>query len=574
VADPLDPLIGAIVDGRWQVTERIGQGGMGTVYRGERLKLGKSVALKFLDERFASSKEALARFDREARAISLLQHAHCVSIGDFGVHAGRPFIVMEYVAGRSLGSLMGSKEMTPGRAVNIMRQILDALRHAHAHGVVHRDLKADNVMLAEVTGTADYVKILDFGLARIMRNTEPDISLPSLVAGTPSWMSPEQASGHQVDHRSDLFTAGVMLYTMCTGQKPFNADNPAQLLSQIREARPVRPRKLAPGLSDRLERVIAKAMAKSPEERFESAADFRAALDATPEAKALDRPPTGARVPRPMLGVLTLCLGLGLGGAYLYRQRAARQMERGFSDRVTARSEAHPPPPAPAAPAVAAPTSSPSPPPPEPAVEKAGGDPARGVIEAFISAGNHAAAEQALQALVLKEPRNAWAHLTLGEVYFQRLWRPNAIEAWGEALRLDPDLRHDTRLGDHLCVALGPKWQGGGARLLVSRFGDELVPTLERCILAADDPAQLQAAARTLERAVGRAHVDRGLIALRTLAIAPGCDERQAAVRTLARLREPRAVEPLNRLRGDACLAEMIPPTLAVLPPAPAPQPR
>src|SRR5262245_39174637 len=150
-SSPQDPLIGAIVDDRWKIVERLGEGGMGIVYRGERVKLGKTVAVKFLDERAIASADAVARFEREARAISRLQHRHCVSILDFGVWRRRPYIVMEYVNGRPLNREMGKPTMTPRRAVNIMRQILEALRHAHNSGVVHRDLKPENVMLTEST---------------------------------------------------------------------------------------------------------------------------------------------------------------------------------------------------------------------------------------------------------------------------------------------------------------------------------------------------------------------------------------------------------------------------------------
>ncbi|HEX6835697.1 MAG TPA: serine/threonine-protein kinase, partial [Polyangia bacterium] len=170
--------MGEIVDGRWKIVDELGTGGMGTVYRAERVKLGKLVAIKFLDERAVQSADAVARFEREAHALSRLQHRHCVSILDFGVWQRRPYIVMEYVAGRPLHTEMGKPTMTPTRAVRIMRQILEACRHAHASGVVHRDLKPENVMLTETTGTDDFVKLLDFGLARIISVDEPTISHP------------------------------------------------------------------------------------------------------------------------------------------------------------------------------------------------------------------------------------------------------------------------------------------------------------------------------------------------------------------------------------------------------------
>src|SRR5262249_11453222 len=147
-----DPLIGVVVDRRWRVLDAIGTGGMGVVYRGERVELGKQVALKFLHEEVSESQAAVARFDREARAISRLHHVHCVSILDFGVYRRRPYIVMEFIQGRPLTEL-DPAWLTPTRAVMLVRQVLLGLAHAHARGVIHRDLKLNNVMLVEMTGT-------------------------------------------------------------------------------------------------------------------------------------------------------------------------------------------------------------------------------------------------------------------------------------------------------------------------------------------------------------------------------------------------------------------------------------
>jgi serine/threonine-protein kinase len=572
-------LVGAVVDGRWRITERLGAGGMGTVYRGERLKLGKRVALKFLDPRYAQSKAALARFDREARAISRLQHAHCVSIIDFGVHEGLPYIVMEYVAGRPLTQLMGKKELTPQRAVNILRQMLDALRHAHAHGVVHRDLKPDNVMLAEVTGTEDYVKILDFGLARIISVDEPSISHPALVAGTPSWMSPEQASGHKVDHRSDIFSAGAMLYAMCTGRRPFKSDDTIQIIRLVREAAPTPPRKIVPALSESLERVIQKAMAREPDDRYFTASDFLTALERTPEGKARTRPLSKGRSRFWRVAGALVLLGAVGGGAFLLRSELVR---RGMLDGAAPApvklaptpvklapppppvKVVVPPPPMPVVTPTPAPVLEAAPPTPTPAAEVGRAEAAPPPTPAP-EVPRVAHSEPELRAILQKDPSAAWAQLALGDVYFRRLWRADAVKAWEEALRLDPDLRHDKQLGDHLCVALGPKWQGAGARILSSRLAEEIVPTLERCLATVDDYPRLEVAARLLERFGGRDHVDHGLVALRTLALAPGCDERKGALHTLVRLHDARAAGALELLRADACLAKEIPTALAKL---------
>jgi len=285
-----DPLIGATVDGRWRIEARLGAGGMGVVYRATHVGLGRAVALKLLDERGAASPSAVARFEREARAISRLSDPRIVSILDFGVHGRRPYIVMELLDGRRLTEELARGPLAPARAAAIVGQILDGLRHAHGKGVIHRDLKPDNVMLAD----GDRVTILDFGLARIVSVEEPSISLPATVAGTPSYMAPEQCAGRRVDHRADLYAAGVILYTMLVGRKPFVAADTKELFRLHREAPPPSPRRAAPSqrLSEALERVILRALAKEPDARFFHAAEMRAALDATPEgreARALPR---------------------------------------------------------------------------------------------------------------------------------------------------------------------------------------------------------------------------------------------------------------------------------------------
>jgi len=317
-----DPLIGALVERRWQILDHLGAGGMGVVYRAERAGLGKQVAVKFLHQSVAESKAAVARFEREAKAISRLHHMHCVSILDFGVWRKQPYIVMEFVQGRQLTEV-DMAAVTPKRAVAFMRQILLGLAHAHSRGVIHRDLKLSNVMLVEMTGTEDLVKILDFGLARIS-GVDEELSLTDgMVAGTPSYMSPEQALGKKTDLRTDIYSAGVMLYVLATGKRPFVAEGPTQLLQmQIHDA-PTPPRKMAPQkrISDGLERVILRAMEKRPQDRFQSVAEFVAAIDDTPEGQET-LTPTVMRERRPrrwrwrLMGIAAaLCVALGAAGA-------------------------------------------------------------------------------------------------------------------------------------------------------------------------------------------------------------------------------------------------------------------
>jgi serine/threonine-protein kinase len=363
-----DPLIGATVDRRWHILDQLGAGGMGVVYRAERVGLGKQVALKFLHQSVAESKAAVARFEREAKAISRLHHMHCISILDHGVYRRQPYIVMEFVPGKQLTEI-DMAAVTPSRAVAMMRQILLGLAHAHSRGVIHRDLKLSNVMLVEMTGTEDLVKILDFGLARISGVNEELSLTEGMIAGTPSYMSPEQALGKKTDLRTDIYSAGVMLYVLATGKRPFTADGATQLLQmQVKDA-PPSPRRMAPQkrISEALERVILRALEKKPADRFQTVSEFVAALDETPEGQET-LTPTVARDRRPsrwrwrvMAMAAAACVALGAAGA-LYARAYFLKLRSGAlgAYREWATSEPATPKPAVRTPAVHAPTPTPT----------------------------------------------------------------------------------------------------------------------------------------------------------------------------------------------------------------------
>ena len=277
-----DPRIGLVLNGRYRITAPIGEGGMGLVYRGERLQLRRPVAIKFLQTPFADRANFVARFEREARAMSMLSHPYCVSVLDFGVHES-PYIIMDFVTGFTLREVMDGERLSPQRALHITRQVLIGLAHAHGQGVVHRDIKPGNIMLGEATGLSDHVRIFDFGLAKLH---DPELHGEASIAaivGTPAYMAPEQARAEKVDGRADLYAAGVVLFEMLTGQKPFEADNAYQLLSLQRDKTAPRLRERAPALSVELDAVVGKALEKDPNARFQTAAEFGAALEATPE---------------------------------------------------------------------------------------------------------------------------------------------------------------------------------------------------------------------------------------------------------------------------------------------------
>jgi eukaryotic-like serine/threonine-protein kinase len=284
---PEDPRVGTTVGGRYRLTQRLASGGMGVVYRGERVQLGRAVAVKFLHYAFAARPDILHRFETEVRAMSRLAHPHCVSVIDYGVEEGAPYVVMDFVHGKTLRALLDEGRVPTGRALHIARHVLGGLAHAHGQGIIHRDIKPANIMLTEATGTGDHVRILDFGLAKLRdAGMSGDASQASLAVGTPSYMPPEQARGDKVDARSDIYSVGVMVFELLTGKKPFESDQAFEVISMHASAPPPRLREAAPasGFSRELEGVILKAMAKDPADRFASAAEFTEALDATPEA--------------------------------------------------------------------------------------------------------------------------------------------------------------------------------------------------------------------------------------------------------------------------------------------------
>ena len=283
-----DTLCGKLVDGRYRIIERIGEGGVGVVYAAEHVQLKRKVALKVLHPLFAPHSEFRLRFEREAQAASRTSHPACVAVLDFGTFEGRPYLVMEFVEGRLLSERLQEKAASPTEAVIIARQILGALRHAHSLGIIHRDVKPGNIMLCEPTRTGAQVKLLDFGLAKNLDSTSGDpshaLTQVGAVFGTPGYLSPEQAAGVPVDARSDLYSLGVVLFEMVCCRKPFASDDQLEVLQAHISSPPPKASTFRPDISPALEDVIARALDKNRDTRFQSADEFIDALQDVPEA--------------------------------------------------------------------------------------------------------------------------------------------------------------------------------------------------------------------------------------------------------------------------------------------------
>jgi len=265
-------VIGNIL-GNYRITQKIGQGGVGEVWKAVDLSLDRDVALKFLRPELAAQAAVVARFRTEALALARLNHPNVATIHGFHTEGGTPFIVMEYIPGQTLHALVrGFGPMQSTRALPLFFQVLDAIEHAHDHGIVHRDLKASNVMLSHLGA----VKMLDFGIARVIGST--DLTQGPHSFGTPAWMAPEQVRGEKADVRTDVYALGLLLYWLTTARLPFDGDNDFQLQHAHIEEEPPPPRRFAPTLPETIEKSILRALAKERTERFASVAEMRLAL--------------------------------------------------------------------------------------------------------------------------------------------------------------------------------------------------------------------------------------------------------------------------------------------------------
>jgi Tol biopolymer transport system component len=277
----------------YEILEKLGEGGMGVVYKARDTHLDRFVAIKVLPPEKVADAERKRRFMQEAKSASALNHPNIITIYDIARDNGIDFIAMEYVAGKALNQLIARKGLPLGEALKYAVQIADALAAAHAAGIVHRDLKPGNVMIGGVPERAGFVKVLDFGLAKLtdkveagereftetMRQNDAPATGEGTIVGTVSYMSPEQAEGKKVDGRSDIFSFGALLYEMVTGRRAFHGDSKLSTLSAILREEPKPASQVVEGLPRELERIIARCLRKSPERRFQTMADLKVALE-------------------------------------------------------------------------------------------------------------------------------------------------------------------------------------------------------------------------------------------------------------------------------------------------------
>lgn len=552
--DPDDMCVGLLLSERYRLLGRIGEGGVGAVYRGVHIAMRKPVAVKVLHREYVDQPDFAARFRREARAASLLNYPHIVTVTDFGSSQGISYLVMELLAGESLARrLSDPAELPIGEALSILDQTLAALDHAHERGVIHRDLKSANVFLLQNPPKGKvYAKLLDFGFAKIIRTKPSEATLitqPGVVFGTAAYISPEQGTGGAVDGRTDIYAAGILAYELFCGERPFVAETPALTIMKHLHDAPRAPRALRPTLSAELEGVILKALEKKREQRFSSADEFRRALRETPEwrrapskvappprgagsglsapsvppaqaptapaPEAPSAPPSGR--PRALLALLVLVLVLGAGAAGFL---LGRPKERAPTPQ-------------------SAPASRPT--------ERA---------EALLAEGKVDAAEAELRRLT---SRDAYANLLLGNLAFSRSWWSDGLDAYARAIALDPKLRTHRGLLQNATQALRGKTRGR-AEALLKDAGEAAYEPLVAATQGAS--REVREAAAALLLALGQeARVDPVDLALRALEEAEGCEARRTELLALAARNDPRATQALLRLHQsrprvdpDACL--------------------
>ncbi len=477
--------------GKYLIEGRLGTGGIGVVYRALQLPLERPVAIKVLHDDLLTMEELVARFEREARVLSALTHPHVVSISDYGIDGERPFLVMELLEGRTLEEVVRADPIEPARAIHLIRQVLQGLASAHEKGISHRDLKPANVFLTALPDGTEHVKLLDFGLARMVSRDqdEEEVTLTQrgVVFGTPAYMSPEQAAGSSADVASDVYSAGALLFELLAGRRPYLGETRAELLRAHLTAPVPRLASVRPELRvhEDLIDLIDVAMAKDPQDRFRDAGEMLAALDAIagPPAWLLDeaevshaatqraaKPPALAPSPAPRAALLVILLGaLGVGGYFTWANLRDGAPDPAPTELATG-PRLDPPPPSDAP---RDPFAEPVPEPMQPFLD---------MVEQGYAFEDRAEVGP-LYRLARELPDDPRPLLLLGHLMVAREWYTEGMRRYERAHRIDPSVRGDPRMRDALLQLAARDSVGDRAADLIAQiYGAEALPALQTAI--------------------------------------------------------------------------------------------
>jgi eukaryotic-like serine/threonine-protein kinase len=570
-------LVGTLVDGRYRLDAIIGRGGMGVVFRGEHVSIRRNVAVKVLLSQIAGIPELRSRFEREAMAIGRIDHPNCVGVYDVGsMTDGSLYLVMELLQGESLGDLIAREHvLDPMRAMHIVTHVLRGLEHIHAAGIVHRDIKLDNIILVEENGDPDFAKILDFGIAKTIgaeMSDEVKLTQAGIAFGTPLYMAPEQALGNPIDGRADLYAASIMAYELLTGRPPFYSDDKIELLSMhtTREPPPMRERmpKGARPVPAAIEALVRRGLAKRPQDRIPTAGEYIAQIEESLVTTApIDRPDS-AHVLMGSTGAQPLVTWTGssriVGDGMTPSQPGAIDLLPGVPMTGAVRMAA---PTVPATPrlrsiwtyviglllagavgvtiAVMTHESAPSGPP------KLSENTAAGAAAAEIARGNPAAAIRLLDGMKDKIQSDPMAQLQLGHALSFTQANARALDAYGLALELAPSLEADVSLRSNLAAMIkGEKDPPVLSRAFELALTKTKIADAKEQLLAAavDQDMDRRAAVRPLIEKLKLGGSIDWLIAYQLdLEQGTTCDKRKVYVAKLRSLGDARAIPALEK---------------------------
>jgi serine/threonine-protein kinase len=535
-----DPFIGRTLDGHYEVLRRLGAGSAGVVYQGRHVQLDRQVAIKVLQTSAAAFPEWRRRFEREARALSALVHPNVVPITAFGIDGEVPYLVMELLQGKTLADVINEGSVTPARSLDIVRQTLRGLAAAHDQAIAHCDLKPANVFLQAQPDRADHVRLLDFGIAKLLEavnssGTPDNLSRAGLVVGTPSYMSPEQAKGERVDTRTDIYAAGAILFELLAGRPPYVADTPEGVL-EAHISQPVPSlAKVRPDLSIArlVQPVIDRAMAKKPADRYPKALWMISALElidggspvaganATAAPTLEDLPPVGpspalepstSKHPpgvhsphrareadshrwRAALGVVVLAAAASAGVTFLHHHR--RPLVENAEPAAVEVPAPNPQTKGPTAPAPAQPPPADAPqtqakPTTAAAQAQRARDPWQDAVPEALkpirdslergTRVNEGALGPAY-AFARQNPSDPRPWLLIAHVYAQLNWLSDSVERYQRAYRADPTSRGDPQMLEDLLKAAAHRNAGrSAARVIRDIYGAEALPALDKAI--------------------------------------------------------------------------------------------